>query len=56
VSRKLWLIYTHKNRLEPHQAIGFDDQGEMQEWYDERKNEIRVIDVAQSLENEEEED
>lgn len=49
---RYWLIYTHKNRLEPPQATGFDDQDEMQEWYDERKNEIKVIDVAESLEDE----
>ena len=53
--RRFWLIYTHKNRLEPHQAMGFDDHEEMQEWYDERKEDIKVIDVAKSLEDEEDE-
>ncbi|MCL6477081.1 MAG: hypothetical protein K6T65_01570 [Peptococcaceae bacterium] len=50
---KYWLIYTHRNRLELHQAIGFDDLKEMKEWYEERKENIKIIDVAKSLDEEE---
>ena len=50
---RYWLIYTHKNRLESPQAAGFDDYEKMKKWYEERKEDIKVIDVAESLEDEE---
>lgn len=47
-----WLIYRHKNQFEGPQAKSFDFGDEIQEWVDEQKN-IDVIDIAESLECEE---
>lgn len=49
-----WLIYAHKNRLEPsYQAMNFDSIEEMHEWLNERKDECKFIAVAKSVEDDE---
>lgn len=53
---KYWVIYTYKDRLTGYQAKSFNDTDEMREWANERKDKYNFIDVAQSLDEEEEEE
>lgn len=53
---KYWVIYTYKDRLTGYQAKRFDNIDEMKEWANERKDRYNFIDVAQSLDEEEEEE
>jgi len=48
-----WLIYTYKNRLTGHQAMKFDTIEEMNEWGEERREELNFIDIAKSINEEE---
>lgn len=47
-----WLIYTYKNRLTGYQAMKFDTIEEMNEWGEERREELNFIDVTKSLDDE----
>jgi hypothetical protein len=45
-----WLIYTYKNRLTGYQAMKFDTVEEMNEWGEERREELNFIDITESVE------
>ena len=48
-----WLIYTYKNRLSGYQAMKFETIEDMNEWGEERREELNFIDIAKGIKDEE---
>lgn len=47
-----WVIYYHAGKLEGYRANKFEEFEELEQWVKEMGNKIKVVDVAESLEEE----